>query len=108
MRTKDNRATKDLRTLEAIGRIYCSAHHDAPKDGAGLCESCREAIDSTLARTEVCPYGHELNCEDCDIHCQRGEARDRIRAIMRYAAPRMAFRHPLMTVEYIRKKRAKD
>ena len=37
-------------------------------------------------------------------HCQRGEAREKIRAIMRYSAPRMAFRHPLMTIGYLRKK----
>ena len=74
---------KDRRTLEAIGLIYCKAHHaDAVKDAAGLCSSC----------------------QDCDIHCQRGEAQERIKEIMRYSAPRMAYRHPLMTAEYLRKK----
>ena len=100
------RADKDRRTLEAIGRIYCSAHHDDAKDEAGLCPSCRETVAATLARTEACPYDHEGNCQDCDIHCQRGEAQARIREIMRYSAPRMAVRHPLMTAEYLRKKRS--
>lgn len=51
---------KDRRTLEAIGLIYCKAHHaDAVKDAAGLCPSCREAVDHTLDRTVVCPYDHE-------------------------------------------------
>lgn len=95
---------KDRKTLEAIGRIYCSAHHEGEKDAAGLCPSCRETVDATLARAEACPYGHEGNCQDCDIHCQRGESRERIRAMMRYSAPRMTLRHPLMTFEYLRKK----
>ncbi len=99
-----DRIDKDRKTLEAIGRIYCSAHHDGLKDAASLCPSCRQAVDRTLERTASCPYGHEGNCEDCDIHCQRGEAREQIREIMRYAAPRMAFRHPLMTIGYLRKK----
>ena len=99
------RADKDRKTLEAIGQIYCSAHHkDTPKDQAGLCETCRETVDRTLERTVSCPYGHESNCQDCDIHCQRGEAQARIREMMAYAAPRMPVRHPLMTLEYLRKK----
>ncbi len=98
------RIDKDRKTLEAIGLIYCKAHHGGAKDAAGLCPSCRHTIEGTLERTASCPYGHEGNCEDCDIHCQRGEARERIREIMRYAAPRMTFRHPIMTLGYLRKK----
>ena len=96
----------DRKTLEAMGRIYCSAHHEGElKDSVGLCASCRETVDRTLERTAACPYGHEGNCQDCKTHCQRGEAQQRIREIMRYAAPRMTVRHPLMTLEYLRKKR---
>ena len=100
------KADKELQTLEAIGWIYCRAHHrGASKDAAGLCAECRETVDATAQRAAACPYGHEANCQDCETHCQRGEAQDRIRAMMRYAAPRMALRHPLMTVEYLRRKR---
>lgn len=96
---------KDRRTLEAIGSIYCRGNHDAAKrDAAGMCPECREAIEQTLDRASSCPHGHEGNCQDCKTHCQRGEAQVRIKAIMRYAAPRMAFRHPIMTLEYMRKK----
>ena len=102
----DTRIDKDRKTLEAIGGIYCAAHHVGDKDAAGLCPACRETVDATLARTKACPYDHEGNCQDCDIHCQRGKARERIRQMMSYAAPRMALRHPLMTLEYLRKKRA--
>ena len=65
-------------------------------------------IDATLARTAICPYGHEGNCQDCDIHCQRGEAQMRIKEIMRYSAPRMTLRHPIMTAGYLRKKLRKS
>ena len=102
------RMAKDRKTLEAIGRIYCSAHHESDKDAAGLCPWCRETIDATLARTAICPYGHEGNCQDCDIHCQRGEAQMRIKEIMRYSAPRMTLRHPIMTAGYLRKKLRKS
>ena len=106
MKSTANRTERDRKTLEAIGRIYCSAHHGtAPKDEAGLCAPCRQVIDQTLRRTAACPFGHEGNCQDCSIHCQRGEAQQRIKEIMRYSAPRMTFRHPLMTAEYLLKKR---
>ena len=96
---------RDRATLEAMGRIFCSSRHkDAGKDEAWLCAQCRDTIEFTLERTAACPYGHVGNCQNCDIHCQQGEARERIREIMRFAAPRMTFLHPLMTAEYLRKK----
>ncbi|MBR0405322.1 MAG: nitrous oxide-stimulated promoter family protein [Eggerthellaceae bacterium] len=100
----NSRAATDRRVLEAMGLIFCKAHHSGEKDACGLCPSCRATVEETLARTAVCPFNHEGNCQDCAIHCQRGEARERIREIMRYAAPRMVLRHPLMTAEYLRRK----
>lgn len=91
--------------MEAIGRIYCKGNHkDVTHDGGGMCAECRNAIEATLARAQSCPLGHTGNCQDCAIKCQRGEAQTTIRRIMRYAAPRMAFRHPVMTLGYLRKK----
>lgn len=99
-------SARDLKTLEAIGRIFCNAHHpDADRDEAGLCPACRNTIDATFARTATCPNHQRSNCEDCAVKCQRGDAQARIKEIMRYSAPRMLFRHPLMTLEYLRKKR---
>lgn len=106
MKTSGMKKTdKDRRTLEAIGRIYCRGNHaDVKRDAGGMCPECREAIEQTLVRVSSCPHGHEGNCQDCETHCQRGEAQARIKAIMKYAAPRMALRHPIMTIEYLRKK----
>lgn len=99
------RIDRDRRTLEAIGQIYCSGNHaSAAKDSGGMCSSCRDAIEGTLARTASCPNGHDSNCQDCPIKCQRGDARARIRTIMAYAAPRMMLKHPIMTCEYLYKK----
>lgn len=96
---------KDRATMEAIGSIYCHGNHDdSSRAGGIMCSECREAIETTLKRAELCPHGHEGNCEDCDTHCQRGEEQQNIKRIMRYAAPRMAIRHPFMTLTYLRKK----
>ena len=101
----DSRTERDRKTLEAIGCIYCHGTHSGMvRDANGLCPECRETVETTLQRTIVCPYGHVGNCQDCTLHCQRGDAQRRIKEMMRYAAPRMAVRHPLMTAEYLRKK----
>lgn len=102
----ENGKNKDRATLEAIGSIYCKGNHDdASRAGQELCPKCRRAIENTLHRAESCPYGHAGNCEDCETHCQRGKDQEAIRRIMSYAAPRMAFRHPIMTFHYLKKKR---
>lgn len=94
--------------MEAIGGIYCRGNHGAAaREDDVMCSWCREAIEGTLERATACPYGHEHNCEDCETHCQRGEAQENIKRIMRYAAPRMVVRHPIMTFGYLRKKLSK-
>lgn len=104
MHDKD-RIQRDLRTLQAMGSIYCGAHHaGVSKDAAGLCEECAATIKFTHDRASACPYDHRGNCKDCAIKCNRGDQKERIKAIMRYAAPRMLFKHPLMTLEYVVKK----
>lgn len=96
---------EDRRTVEAIGQIYCKGNHGgAERDSGGLCAECREAIELTIRRAEACPHGHTGNCEDCHTHCQHGRAQENIKRMMRYSAPRMAYRHPVMTFRYLRRK----
>ena len=102
---RKTQAQKDRDTLEALGRIYCDAHHgQADKDSSGLCPFCRNVVETTFARSQSCPNGHEGNYEDCSIKCQRGEEQKNVKRLMAYSAPRMLFRHPLMTITYLRKK----
>ena len=86
----------------AVGSVTVGG--GAPVSVQSMTNTPTASVEATLARTQLCPFGHTGNCQDCEVHCQRGEARERIRAIMRYAAPRMVLRHPLMTCEYLRKK----
>ncbi|WP_350454473.1 nitrous oxide-stimulated promoter family protein [Slackia heliotrinireducens] len=102
----EERKDRDRRTLCAIGRIYCNGNHGhVERDCDGLCPECRATVEATARRAEACPFGHEGNCQDCPVHCQRGEDQVRVKRMMRYAAPRMALLHPLMTWEYLHKRR---
>ena len=95
---------KDRRVLEAMGSIYCQGNHsDAQKDEGGMCPEVPHDHRADAFRAASCPYGHEGNCQDCK-HTVSAAMLTRIRAIMRYAAPRMMVRHPIMVLEYLRKK----
>ena len=50
-------------------------------------------------RLEKCPYGqHKPTCTNCPVHCYKREQREQVKAIMRFAGPRMAMRHPLRSL----------
>lgn len=116
---------RDRKTIEAIGAIYCRAHHGKESrendedlahqsegksssstrtDQKHLCPQCAEVVEYAMARTKRCPNNHEGNCADCEIHCFNASMREQVRQMMAYAAPRMLFRHPIMTIRYLRKK----
>ena len=39
-------------------------------------------------------------CSKCPVHCYRPELRERIRGVMRYAGPRMLYRHPVLALRH--------
>ena len=84
-------------TMQKMVGIYCGAHHS--NAGDGLCEECREFMDYALRRLDKCPYGEDKpTCSNCPIHCYKPEQRAQVQKIMRYAGPRMLFRHPWLAV----------
>lgn len=103
--TAEKRSEIDEKTLFAMGAIYCPAHHaDAMRGDRGVCAQCQEVITYSLERTAACPHDHQGNCKDCEIHCYKPDMRAGIQEIMRYAGPRMTFRHPVLTAYYLKKK----
>ena len=40
-------------------------------------------------------------CSACKVHCYRPEMREKIRAVMRWAGPRMLFVHPVLAVRHL-------
>ena len=99
---------QEAATLEAMGAIYCKAHHagEPRVKGRKLCEECASVVDYAVQRTKYCPNKRKGNCEDCSIHCYKPQMREAIRRFMRYAGPRMLLRHPIMAYRHLRKKLA--
>jgi hypothetical protein len=94
---------------------YCRGHHaaeraadrraadDATADGGiDACPRCREFLAYADARLDHCPYGEDKpTCANCPIHCYKREPREFARTVMRYAGPRMLWRHPVLAVLHL-------
>jgi hypothetical protein len=80
-------------------RLYCRGNHEGPDRP---CPECRELVEYALLRLDKCQFqDRKTTCAKCPVHCYRPDMRERIRLVMRYAGPRMMYRHPLMTLFHI-------
>lgn len=99
MSIRKGRMERERRTVEAMIRLYCRAHHG---EGGDLCSECGELLEYALARLERCPFQEgKTTCVRCPVHCYRPEMRERIRRVMRYAGPRMLASHPLLALLHL-------
>jgi hypothetical protein len=99
MHSEKRHLVRELVTITKMIGIYCSDHHAS--SGSMLCESCREFLDYVELRLQKCPYGDDKpTCNNCPVHCYKPAQRVQAKEIMRYAGPRMLFRHPLLTISH--------
>ena len=81
--------------------MYCEHHHFDRKD-AGLCPECAKLMQYAEKRLDKCPYGPDKpTCANCPIHCYKPAQREMTREIMRFAGPRMTFRHPWRALHHL-------
>jgi len=82
-------------------QLYCRAQH-RQKEGHVFCSECQALFEYAQERIARCPYKEEKPvCERCPLHCYTPEMREKIRTVMRYAGPRMFWRHPLMAMHHL-------
>jgi hypothetical protein len=92
------RLTREARTIEAMVACYCHAHHAA---GSTLCAGCHELLDYAMRRLDRCQFGADKpTCARCPVHCYQRHWRDQIKTVMRYAGPRMLWRHPILSLHH--------
>jgi len=90
------RLAREEKTVAAMVGIYCRGNH-ARLEAGGLCPDCRELLDYASARLEKCRFqADKPNCADCPVHCYKPSMREKVKEVMRYAGPRMMFRHPVL------------
>ncbi len=91
------RMNREFQTVRCMIGMYCRGHH-APAAGA-LCAECAELLEYARVRLGKCPFQEgKTTCAKCPIHCYTPGMREKTRAVMRYAGPRMLFRHPVLTL----------
>ena len=45
--------------------------------------------------------GQKRLCPNCRVHCYRPDMREKIRAVMRWAGPRMLLHHPVAAARHV-------
>jgi hypothetical protein len=89
---------KENDVLYPMIRLYCRRHHGP---AASLCADCRGLLDYAGLRVERCRFGERKpTCANCPVHCYQSARRQQVKAVMRYAGPRMIWRHPLMSLRH--------
>lgn len=89
------RRARELKTIVAMVRLYCRGH--GHRDGTPLCADCAGLLDYATRRLERCVFGDaKPTCTNCLVHCYSADQREQIRIVMKWAGPRMVWRHPIL------------
>lgn len=92
------RIARELRTIAAMVEMYCRDHHGTK---GNICDDCAELLVYAEKRLEKCPYHEDKPvCNKCPIHCYKPNRREQVRVVMRYAGPRMLWRHPVLAIRH--------
>jgi hypothetical protein len=92
----------EKKTLTAMISIYCESVHG----GKELCDECRELQGYALQRVDRCVFGLEKPaCKNCPVHCYSPKKREEIRTVMRIAGPAMFYKHPVLAILHLIKKK---
>ncbi len=88
----------EKRTVEVMIRLYCRR-----KEGnKELCPTCAELLEYAHRRLGRCRFGDaKPTCKACPIHCYSPLMRERMRAVMRWAGPRMLWWHPVAALRHL-------
>lgn len=93
------RQEREFHTTTVMITMWCQAKHGIR---TSPCPDCRALLTYAEARIVHC-FFHEAKptCARCPIHCYRSQEREQMRAMMRYAGPRMIWRHPWMALRHV-------
>jgi hypothetical protein len=97
-RWPNRRLDREWRTVAAMVVCYCGDKHGRRGE---LCAECRGLMDYAALRLDRCQFGAEKpTCVKCPVHCYQRDRREQMRAVMRYAGPRMLWLHPILCLRH--------
>ncbi len=98
----DKKIAREQRVVAQMIAIYCRGQH---KSRQGLCPQCARLALYAQERAAQCPQRRagrpKTFCSSCPVHCYAPTMREQIRAVMRFAGPRMLFYHPLLALWHL-------
>jgi hypothetical protein len=98
------RLARERHTIEVMIGIACRGRHAESRVGlkrGSLCPECEQLLAYAMERVDKCPFADDKpTCARCPVHCYRAAERAQVRAVMRYAGPRMMFHHPILTIRH--------
>jgi hypothetical protein len=93
------RLARELATLAAMFAINCRDLHGT---GDALCDECAALLAYATRRLDRCVFGdNKPTCANCTVHCYSADKREDVRAVMRYAGPRMMWHHPVLALRHV-------
>ena len=97
--TRHPRLARELETIRAMVAIHCRDRHGTRGE---LCDECGALMDYATRRLDRCVFGDDKpTCANCTVHCYNAQMRERVRGVMRYAGPRMMWRHPWLALAHV-------
>jgi len=95
----EDKQERERDSISKMITIYCNKHHNS---GQNLCEDCTIISEYASKSISLCPYGAvKPVCGKCPSNCFRGDMHGKMVKIMRFAGPRMLYKHPILTVRHI-------
>jgi len=92
------RLEREQVTVSAMVGIWCRDQHGRRE----LCPECRALLDYSRERLSRCQFGDaKPTCKKCPVHCYQPQKREAMRIVMRYAGPRMPWRHPILSLLHL-------
>lgn len=97
--TLPRRLQSECKTIFTMISLYCRAHH---KSGNTLCADCEQLKMYAEKRIHHCPFQSDKpTCGNCMVHCYKSDMQEKVRKIMRFAGPRMIYKHPFMAIQHL-------
>jgi Nitrous oxide-stimulated promoter len=98
MALTSERLLREHETIRAMVAIYCRDKHGGAD---GLCAECADLLSYATVRLERCRFQEKKPpCANCPVHCYQPARREKVKAMMRHAGPRMLRRHPVLTLRH--------
>jgi hypothetical protein len=91
-----SRIEREKKTIAIMINIYCRAVHHPDQVPCPDCQSLLSYAEKRLLR---CPFQQDKPaCNKCPVHCYLPEKRREMQDIMRFAGPKMFWRHPVLAM----------